>query len=89
MQAIIHRIFDNNLEDFRGIRINGTIALSEALLNAFVANYFNTPSEQPDTGTPEITNSMDLRKIIQGLDIKNLHNELQPQKMLVNIEVTK
>lgn len=89
MQTIINRILANNLEDFRGLKMKGTIAISEALVNELITNFLEKPASPTSPEMPEPMPTFDLQKIIQDLSIKNLHLELQPQKMLVNIEVTK
>jgi hypothetical protein len=89
MQTIINRILANNLEDFRGLKMKGTIAISEALVNELIANFLEKPASPTFPEMPEPMPTFDLQKIIKDLSIKNLHLELQPQKMLVNIEVTK
>ncbi|GEM_PF-1960993 len=90
MQAIINRILANKLADFKGLNIEGTIAVSEELLNMALTDFLNPKTTEIPIETPTNTaTSFDAQELLKSVNIEQTRIELQPQKMNIHIKITK
>jgi hypothetical protein len=100
MKAIIHRILDNNLEDLKGLSIEGEIPLTEDILNELIGLFKESMATQPKshsetepfTVSPSSSSSgesVDFSKIYHALDKKELKIELKEKLAVLKISAKK
>ncbi len=77
MDAIIHRINESNLSDFKGLAIEGEIPVSEDILNDMIQMVMkkmqssqSSPTEK--ASAPSSGESIDFGKILSSLDEKDV-----------------
>ncbi len=87
MQQLIDRLLANDLADFEGLDIKGTIPISEALANELGSSYMNeffsdAPSlDDPDTEKPV------LMKVLKKLKPDFFKISFEAGKAVVNFEL--
>lgn len=93
MPKAIDRMLANNLADFEGLKVEGTIVVNEALLNAFISDYLSNlgTESEPNTAppTPQAPSAMNMKQLLQSLCIDRAEVHLQDGKMHINFKVTK
>jgi hypothetical protein len=88
MANAIERMIANNLADFEGLRLEGTLVVSEALVNAFIGDYLNslkTPASATDP--PTNNTALDVPKLLQSLHIDQAQVQLQEQKLHIQLKI--
>jgi len=98
MDAIIHRITESNLSDFKGLAIEGEIPVSEDILNYLVRLFIEdvnetagNEQENTDENTSNLSSgtSFDIQKVIRALDEKNLEIKLREEQLVIKITARK
>lgn len=90
MAQAIERMLANNLADFEGLKIEGTIVVSEALINTFIQDYVDSIGKEPPVNTPPATSSaFDPQKLLQALRIEQVNVHLQEGKMNIQLKISK
>ncbi|MFN7119342.1 MAG: hypothetical protein ACK4TA_21265 [Saprospiraceae bacterium] len=90
MATTVERMLANNLADFEGLKLEGTIVLNEALLNAFIQDYINNLGKEPTAQTPgSVTTELDLPRLLQSLCVDQLEVHLQEGKMNIQLKISK
>ncbi len=98
MEALINRLIDNELEDFEGLKIIGSIPVSEHIVNELAQQFLQDTlqkSEAPapsrtaeDTSaTPTSSNAPDILGLIKKLDIHNFRITFEHGKMILNLDI--
>ena len=97
MEALINRLIDNELEDFEGLKIIGSIPVSEQIVNELAQQFLQdtvqkneapAPSKTAeDTSAPPTSNNApDILGLIKKLDIHNFRITLENGKKELNIK---
>jgi hypothetical protein len=100
MKAIIHRILENNLNELKGLSIEGEIPLTEDILNELIGLFKDSMTTQPEshsetepfTVSPSSSSSgdsVDISKIYNALDEKELKVELREKLAVLKISAKK
>ena len=91
MAKAIERILANNLADFEGLKIEGTIVVNEALINVFINDFVNNIGKTPETKAPTPANpsTFNMQQLLQALCIDKLNVQLQEGKMYIDIKISK
>jgi len=93
MEAILHRITEGRLSDFKGLAIEGEIPVSEEILNHLTRLFIEEINQQKpveeSTEKTAVKGSLDLQKIIQALDEKNLEIKLRDKQLVVKLTARK
>ena len=98
MDAIIHRITESNLSDFKGLAIEGEIPVSEDILNYLVRLFIEdvnetagNEQENTDENTSNLSSgtSFDIQKVIRALDEKNLEIKLRDEQLVLKVTARK
>lgn len=98
MDAIIHRITESNLSDFKGLAIEGEIPVSEDILNYLVRLFIEdvnetagNEQENTDENTSNLSSgtSFDIQKVIRALDEKNLEIKLREEQLVLKVTARK
>ncbi len=90
MAKAIERMIANNLADFEGLKMEGTVVVSEQLINAFIQDFIQNIGKAPDenkpaSGSPEL----DFQKLLQALCIDQVNVHLQDGKMHIHLKISK
>lgn len=92
MKAVVHRILENNLDELKGLSIEGEIPVTEEFLNELIRLYLadNTQNEstiqQPSSSYKE---GIDIHQILNSLDTKELKIELKEKSLIVKVNAKK
>jgi hypothetical protein len=92
MKAVVHRILENNLDELKGLSIEGEIPLTEEFLNDLIGLYLadntqaNTNSQQASSSFKE---GIDFSQILNSLDTKELKIELKEKIAIIKINAKK
>lgn len=93
MHPVQKHLFDTNFKDLAGTRIEGTIALSEELINLGVADFLNgltapAPASAPTAPKePKAGNSFpDPQALLKLLTVDQLQIRLEQGKMKVDVK---
>ena len=102
MNAIVHRIVESNLSDFKGLSVESNIPVSEKIINdmiqLFLTDMQKSSPEQASEKNGQQTNesqkktgddSIDIRKILGSLDEKDVKVELREKQLVVKITARK
>ena len=101
MNAIVHRITESNLSDFKGLSVEGNIPISEEILNDMIRMFMEdmqkpkAPKQQPaeePAPKPESSSqeeSIDIDKILKALDEKDVKIELKEKQAVIKVTVRK
>lgn len=93
MAKAIERILANNLADFEGLKIEGTIVVNEALINVFINDFVNNIGKTPETkapvSAPANPSTFDMQQLLQALCIDKVNVQLQEGKMYIDIKISK
>jgi len=88
MATAVERMLANNLADFEGLRIEGTIVINEALLNAFIQDYINNLSTEPEVSATQPANpALNVPQLLQALRIDQANVHLQEGKMYIDLKI--
>ncbi|MFW6310166.1 MAG: hypothetical protein ACOC1D_03605 [Prolixibacteraceae bacterium] len=101
MNAIVHRITESNLSDFKGLSVEGQIPVSEEILNDMIRMFMEDmqkpkaekekpaeePAQQPEPSSQE--ESIDINKILSALDEKDVKIELKEKQAVIKVTVRK
>ncbi len=92
MKAVVNRILENNLNELKGLSIEGEIPFTEDFLNELIGVFFESSSHKT---TPEMKSSpspaegIDFSRIINGLDTKEVKIELKDKLAVLKINAKK
>lgn len=104
MNAIVHRIIESRLSDFKGLAVEGEIPVSEQIINDMIRIFIedmNAAGDKPKTentatresktaeSSSEDKGSIDINKIMSALDEKNLSIELKEKQLVIKINARK
>lgn len=101
MNAIVHRITESNLSDFKGLSVEGNIPISEEILNDMIRMFMEDMQKpkaakekpageaapQPEPETSE--ESLDINKLLSALDEKDVKIELKEKQAVIKVTVRK
>ena len=94
MHPVQEHLFDTNFKDLAGTKIEGTIALSEELINLGVMDFLNSlkaapeASDQPAAPAPPAvpTAAPDPKALLQVLNVEQLQVRMEAGRLLVDIK---
>lgn len=92
MEAIVNRILKNNLNELRGLTIEGEIPVKEELLNELIQVYLESSGNSPDTlsaSTSSKATGIDFMQILESLDKKEVKIELKEKIAVIKISARK
>lgn len=101
MNAILHRITESNLSDFKGLSVEGNIPISEEMLNDMIRMFMEDmqkpknekqqPAEESTTKAEPSSkkDSIDIDKILNALDEKDVKIELKEKQAVIKVTVRK
>jgi hypothetical protein len=101
MNAIVHRITESNLSDFKGLSVEGNIPVSEEILNDMIRMFMEDvqkpkaekekPAEEskPQSGPGTSGESLDINKLLNALDEKDVKIELKEKQAVIKVTVRK
>jgi hypothetical protein len=94
MYAIINKITDNNLQEMKGLSIEGEIPVTEEFLNSLIKSFMEAaPSKsapQPSVQSHEkAAGSIDFAKIMSSLDKKEISVSLKEKQAILKISIKK
>ncbi len=94
MYAIINKITDNNLQEMKGLTIEGEIPVSEEFLNGLIKSFMEaapTKSDPPPSIQPQekSTGGIDFAKILSSLDKKEISVSLKEKQAILKISIKK
>ncbi len=93
MNAILHRITESNLSDFKGLAVEGEIPVSEEILNELIQMVMEkmksspAPAEKPSAPSPG--QSIDFGKILNSLDEKDVKISFKEKLAILKITARK
>jgi hypothetical protein len=92
MKAVVNRILENNLNELKGLSIEGEIPFTEEFLNELIGIYIQNNSPQSSAGINSPSSSgagLDISQIINALDKKELRIELKEKLAVLKINAKK
>lgn len=92
MKAVIHRLLNSNLNELKGLRIEGEIPVTEDFLNDLIRIYLeynHTPPEEGNMDKGGGLSDIDIRALINGLDKKELKVELKEKAAMLKVSARK
>jgi hypothetical protein len=94
MNAIINRITDNNLQELKGLSIEGEIPVSEEFLNDLIKSFMETTPSKPAPKAPSqsqetAAGGIDFTKIMSSLDKKEVSISLKEKQAILKISIKK
>lgn len=90
MANAIERMIANNLADFEGLKIEGTIVVNEALINTFINDFITSLGEkQADKKAAPASPELDMQKLLQALCIDQVNVHLHEGKMNIDLKISK
>lgn len=92
MKAIVDRILENNLNELKGLSIEGEIPFTEEFLNELIGIFLENNSPHSATGTKTPASSeagLDISQILNALDKKELKIELKEKLAVLKINAKK
>lgn len=91
MQAIINRLAANKLQDFEGLKIIGSIPVSEQIVNEFatefIQTFFSKQATPAPTPSPQPAATTDYMSVLKNLEIHNFKVSFEKEKMILNVDV--
>jgi hypothetical protein len=92
MKAVVDRIIGNNLDELKGLSIEGEIPVKEEFLNELLKLYL-AGNSQPKSAAPQSSSSyaagIDFSRILNSLDQKELTIELKEKVAVLKISAKK
>lgn len=90
MAKAIERMLANNLADFEGLKVEGTIVVSEPLINAFIQDFLQNLGKEPALNQSETAApAFDMQQLLQALCIDQVNVRLQEGKMNIDLKISK
>lgn len=90
MAKVVERMIANNLVDFEGLKMEGTVVVNENLINAFIQDFIQNLGKAPEENKPASeTPELDFQKLLHALCIDHLNVHLQEGKMHINFKISK
>ena len=101
MNAILHRITESKLSDFKGLSVEGNIPVSEEILNDMIRMFMEDiqkpkakkekPAEEPapKSGPSTSEELLDFNKLLSALDEKDVKIELKEKQAVIKVTVRK
>jgi hypothetical protein len=94
MYAIINKITENNLQELKGLSIEGEIPVSEEFLNGLIKSFMESaPSKsapQPSFQSQDkAAGGIDFSKIMSSLDKKEIYVSLKEKQAILKISIKK
>ncbi len=92
MKAVVNRIFENNLDELKGLSIEGEIPVTEKFLNELITLYLagNSQVETTDKQPSSLLSAgIDLNQVLSSLDKKELKVELKEKVAIIKINAKK
>jgi hypothetical protein len=92
MKAVVDRILENNLNELKGLSIEGEIPFTEEFLNELVGIFLASGSPAKTTFQPPAPSTgagIDFSQILNKLDKKELKIELKEKLAVLKISVKK
>jgi small nuclear ribonucleoprotein (snRNP)-like protein len=94
MAQAMERMLANNLADFEGLKVEGKIVVSEALINIILNDFINIAEKEPEVNEtiispPVNTSAFDIRKLLQSLYIDRANIHLEEGKMIIDLKISK
>ncbi len=92
MKAVVNRILENNLNELKGLSIEGEIPFTEEFLNELIGIFLENNSSQPTDGIKAPASSgagLDISQILNALDKKELRIELKEKLAVLKINAKK
>lgn len=93
MHPVQKHLFDTNFKDLAGTRIEGTIVVSEDLINLGIMDFINglkAPATPPGTpASPAASSSAgmpDPKALLQVLNVEKLNVRMEKGKLLVDVK---
>lgn len=92
MKAVVQRILENNLNELKGLSIEGEIPFTEEFLNELIGIFLENSSMPSAAGIQAPASSEakpDISKILNSLDKKELKIELKEKLAVLKINAKK
>lgn len=104
MNAIVHRIVESKLSDFKGLAIEGEIPVSEQIINDMIRLFIEDMNAAAEKTKPENAGTaekkeaetsstdeegIDINKLMSALDEKNLSIELKEKQLVIKVNARK
>jgi hypothetical protein len=94
MYAIINKITDNNLQELKGLSVEGVIPVSEEFLNDLIKSFMEAA---PSKSSPQASfqsqekaaGGIDFSKIMSSLDKKEVSVSLKEKQAILKISIKK
>jgi hypothetical protein len=94
MYAIINKITDNNLQELKGLSVEGVIPVSEEFLNDLIKSFMEAA---PSKSAPQASfqsqdksaGGIDFAKIMSSLDKKEVSVSLKEKQAILKISIKK
>lgn len=92
MHPVQKHLFDTNFKDLEGTRIEGTIALSEELINLGIMDFINslktvTPESASKSSGSAPAAAPDPMALLAKLDIETLKVRTEKEKIFLEVKV--
>lgn len=92
MKAIVNRLLSNNLDELKGLKIEGEIPLKEEFLNELIQTFLEGSSLSTESSAGRATSEdqgIDFKQLLNALDKKELKVELKEKVALIKISARK
>lgn len=92
MKAIIDRILNNRMEDLKGLSIEGSIPLTEDLINKLLNSFLyrtTTEDNKPPSDNSLADGDINVQQLLEGLDVKDLNIELNDKAATLKLNLKK
>jgi len=97
MEALLNRLIANDLEDFEGLKIIGSIPVSERIVNELAQQFIQDtlqkekpsamPTGESDGSSNDTPQTPDVLGLAKKLDIHNFRITFQEGKMVLNVDI--
>jgi hypothetical protein len=96
MHPVQKHLFDTNFKDLAGSKIEGTIAISDELINMGIMDFLNglksgaesDAAENPNPAPAAAPNAPDPKKLLALLDVETLKFRTEKGKAMIDVKVS-
>lgn len=89
MQALINRILSNNLADFKGLEVKGTIPIKEEIVNTLVSSFIDEFFAEKPSPKSSANADPEYAKIIKKLKPSLFKISFEKGKAIIDLELKK
>jgi hypothetical protein len=90
VEELINRLISSDLKDLEGLKITGTIPVTERLVNEIAAEYlrdFFDRDDEPEKVDDDDEDRPDYARLVSLLRLHQFNVRFEPGRMVLNIDV--